>query len=197
MRCVTHFTRVNPESVRWARERSARLVVEVNARTREGIREAVAMSIREGLPPRRSAKIIRDMVGLTGRDARAVAALREKMVRRGAAPSSIDRQTTSYANRLLKRRSLSIARTETMAAASQGQAELWRQAEEAGLLSGDENVVWIVTPDDRLCDTCAPMDGQVVRRGETFTTGDGDSVDAPPAHPMCRCSWGLTTEAVT
>lgn len=196
MRCVTHFTRVNDESVRWARNRSATLVTEVNAATREGIREAVSMSIREGLPPRKTARLIRDMVGLTGRDVRAVANLRERMIARGISGVSLDRQSQSYANKLLRRRTENIVRTETMSAASQGQAELWRQAAEDGLLPSEVNRVWIVTPDDRLCEVCEPMDGQVVAAGEMFVTGDGDEVEMPPAHPSCRCSWGLTTEKV-
>lgn len=83
-----------------------------------------------------------------------------------------------------------IARTETMRAANQGQLEAWDQAEEQGLLTGDELKEWIVTPDDRLCPICEPLDGVQVGRDEPFDV-DGEQLDGPPAHPRCRCTTAL------
>jgi hypothetical protein len=78
-----------------------------------------------------------------------------------------------------------IAHTESMWAANEGQKELWAQAVEDGLLDGDEMQVWIVTPDDKLCPICEEQDGMTVPIGEEFPTG------GPPAHPNCRCTIGL------
>lgn len=83
-----------------------------------------------------------------------------------------------------------IARTETMRAANQGQLEAWDQAEEQGLLTGDEKKEWIVTPDDRLCPICEPLDGEQVDRDGTFNV-EGEEIDGPPAHPRCRCAMAL------
>lgn len=87
-----------------------------------------------------------------------------------------------------------IARTETMTASNQGQLEAWDQATDAGLLNGDEKKEWIVTPDDRLCPICEPLDGQQVEMSGVFKTELGD-VDAPPVHPRCRCTIGLVAGA--
>jgi SPP1 gp7 family putative phage head morphogenesis protein len=87
-----------------------------------------------------------------------------------------------------------IARTETMRASNEGQLEAWDQAKDAGLLTGTESKEWIVTPDDRLCPICEPMDGITVGLDENFDV-DGDQVDAPPAHPNCRCTIGLNLES--
>ncbi len=84
-----------------------------------------------------------------------------------------------------------IARTEVMRASNEGQLEAWDQATDAGLLTGNEQKEWIVTPDDRLCPICEPMDGVTVPLDDDFDV-DGDKVDAPPAHPNCRCTVGLT-----
>ena len=84
-----------------------------------------------------------------------------------------------------------IARTEVMRASNEGQLEAWDQATEAGLLTGTEMKEWIVTPDDRLCPICEPMDGKNVALDEDFDV-DGDQVDGPPAHPNCRCTLGLS-----
>ncbi len=87
-------------------------------------------------------------------------------------------------------RAETIARTETMLASNQGQKEAWSQATDEGLLTGDELQVWIVTPDDRLCEICEPMDGKTAPLNGEFETALG-RVDAPPAHPRCRCVVGL------
>lgn len=86
-----------------------------------------------------------------------------------------------------------IARTETMAAANAGQQEAWSQAVDSGLLTGDERQVWIVTPDDRLCAICEPMDGETAPLDGTFDV-DGDDLDGPPAHPNCRCTVALEVQ---
>lgn len=83
-----------------------------------------------------------------------------------------------------------VARTETMRAANEGQMQLWDQATEAGLLTGDEQKEWIVTPDDRLCPICEPLDGEKTGLDDTFKV-DGEEIDGPPAHPRCRCTIAL------
>ncbi len=83
-----------------------------------------------------------------------------------------------------------IARTESMMAANEGQAEAWDQAVEAGLLTGNEKKVWIVTDDDALCPICEGLADQVVPLDDNFESEDGE-FDVPPAHPRCRCTTGL------
>jgi hypothetical protein len=78
-----------------------------------------------------------------------------------------------------------IAHTEAMAAANEGQKQLWEQAAKDGYLTGKESMIWIVTPDDRLCDICEGLEDMVVPLGESFPEG------GPPAHPNCRCTIGL------
>ena len=80
-----------------------------------------------------------------------------------------------------------IAHTEAMTAANEGQRQLWNQALDDGLLDGDEQQVWIVTPDDKLCDDCEEMEDETAPLGEDF----GPDGDYPPMHPNCRCTVGL------
>jgi SPP1 gp7 family putative phage head morphogenesis protein len=84
-----------------------------------------------------------------------------------------------------------IARTETMRASNEGQLEAWEQATEDGLLAGNEQKEWIVTPDDKLCPVCEQMDGVIIPLDEDFDV-DGDMIEGPPAHPNCRCTLGLS-----
>jgi len=78
-----------------------------------------------------------------------------------------------------------IARTESMTATNEGQRDLWEQAVKDGYLNGDEQQVWITTPDDKLCDICEPLEGVTVGMDEDFPE------EGPPAHPNCRCTIGL------
>jgi len=99
-----------------------------------------------------------------------------------------------YYQRYLTYRAQTIARTESIRASCAGQQELWRQAQQQQLLDPERTRrKWIITPDDRLCEYCKAIralnpDG--VRLDEEFVTEDG-SVDQPPAHPRCRCAFGL------
>jgi hypothetical protein len=187
--CLPRFDRTNPQAVHAARQRAARLVTAVSSETRAGVRAAVEKAFREGLTSRQLASHLRSMIGLTERDARAVERLRAQLRARGASEVAVERQTARYSAKLLRERARTIARTEVIGAQSAGQDELWRQAEEKGLLTGEELREWLPNPD--ACQICAAMRGQRVRRGEMFTTGDGRQVPHPPAHPRCRCSWGL------
>lgn len=81
-----------------------------------------------------------------------------------------------------------IADTETMDAANSGQREAWDQAVDEGLLTGDEQRVWITTDDDALCDDCDSMDGETADMDGEYSNGAGDG---PPLHPLCRCTEGI------
>lgn len=83
-----------------------------------------------------------------------------------------------------------IAQTETMAASNGGVQEAWSQAVDAGLLTGNEERVWIVTPDETLCPICEALDGQTAPIDGEFES-DGETYDGAPAHPRCRCTEGL------
>jgi hypothetical protein len=98
-----------------------------------------------------------------------------------------------YEERFLQYRARMIARTETLRASNAGQNELWRQAEEQGLL--DQRTVrrrWILSI-VRTCQNCestARQNEDGVPLGQPFATPFGH-VDYPPIHPHCRCTVGL------
>jgi HK97 family phage portal protein len=69
------------------------------------------------------------------------------------------------------RRSILIARTETISASAQGAIEGYKEAEV-------QEVEWLSALDDRLCDDCDALNGEV---------WPIDDAIIPPAHPDCRC----------
>lgn len=189
------FDAANPFAVAEARDHAARLVVEVTRETREAIRAVVARAFEEGIPPREAAQLIRPLVGLTTRQAQAVASLRADLIARGASRTAALREAQAYAGALLKRRALTIARTETIAASSRGQLAAWDDAARRGLIGARSRKVWITTPDDRLCPRCRPLDGKQAALDGTFVDRLGTAVKAPPLHPNCRCAIGLVSVA--
>lgn len=200
-----HFDTTFPAAEQWARDHAAELIAGVSDETRSAVRVIIERSFSEGWPEGKAARMIRSLIGLTERQAEAVASLRETMLsspgkkiwagnvairipEEGASDELIATRMEQYSARLLNQRARMIARTETMSAANEGQRMLWEQALEDGLLEGDELREWIVTPDDRLCPDCEELDGATAELDGEFAPG----VDGPPLHPDCRCAQGLS-----
>lgn len=184
------FDEANQRAVTWAERNAADLVVAHADVQRLAIREAVLAGFEQGLPPRALALDLRRLVGHTARDARAVIKRRVDLQVAGLTPDRVTSEVDRFAQRLLRRRSENIARTETIKASVQGQLEGWKQNRDARLLSRELVKEWIVTPDDRLCPICAPLDEVQVDVDGMFDTSIG-RVSGPPAHPSCRCALGL------
>ena len=188
------FDLLNPRSVEFIRQYRFNLIRQISAETQEGIRRVILRAFEEGLHPRQSGRYIRDLVGLTQRQALAVDNRRRSLIARGVPQGRAMDQSMAYARKLHRRRAETIARTETMRAANAGQQLLWEQAVDEGLINPARTLrEWIVTPDDRLCDFCEPMDGQRVGMDEDFQSELGP-VHEPPLHPSCRCAVSLYFE---
>lgn len=185
------FDRRSSSIEAFARERSSDLIREITDASRNAVREIIGDVLSQSRGFEAGARAIQDAVGLTTNQAQATLRFRNSLMDQGMPDAIVDRRTDSYRDRQLRRRSETIARTETIRASNQGQLETWNQAADAGLIDkGTAVKVWIVTPDDRLCDICEPMDGVAVGLDEPFKTDEGD-VDAPPLHPNCRCATTL------
>jgi hypothetical protein len=78
-----------------------------------------------------------------------------------------------------------------MLAAGEGQRQGWDQAVENGLLTGDEERVWIVTGDEKVCPICEGLEDGRAKLGEPYVGDDGEEYDGPPAHVQCRCTEGI------
>lgn len=192
------FDAANPFAVAWADRAAARLVTQVSEETRQAIRLMIRESIADGISWVRTARRIRETIGLTDRLAEAVINYSRRLAEAGRAEAQIDRMTQRYFHKLLTYRSEMIARTEIITASNAGQQALWRQARDRGLIQDAHTArIWIVTPDDRLCAAiCEPMADQRAGPGldVPFTTGEGEEVDQPPAHPNCRCAMALDVD---
>jgi hypothetical protein len=186
----------NPFAARWAREHAANLVREINDETRDAIRSVIRRAFERGWPPEVAARRIRGLIGLTIRQAEALLRAFEDRQAEGWSDERLRAWMGRETRKRINRRARTIARTETIQAASRGQLGIWQDAAAAGLLEPSRTErEWIVTPDDRLCETiCLPMAGQRVRLDRPFVTPEGSEIMTPPAHVLCRCAVGIATK---
>ena len=204
------FDMTNPEAVRFLEEYRLDLLspvavtrggqnVGMTAVTISGITEIIRGGFEEGLAPREMARQIRDNIGLNRRQARTWLNHRAMLVEEGFTGKKLRDKMDRFYDRLLRQRALTIARTETIRASNAGQAAIWEQARQQGLLDPQETrKIWIVTPDDRLCKICKPIpaaNSEGRRLNEPFISPvQGALIMHPPAHPNCRCAQGLRFE---
>jgi len=187
------FNNNTNRAINWVKDRGAKLVVQVSDETKSAIRTEIDKALKEGLGADKTAKNIINLIGLTGRQAGAVTNYRKSLEEIGASDKKIERETKKYSKRLLEYRAENIARTELMTAANQGHLEMLQQGVEQNIIPANVYKVWIVTPDDRLCQYCKPVDGQKQSLDGQFITELGN-MDRPPAHPSCRCVMGVEFE---
>lgn len=185
------FDLLNQRSVDFIRQYRFDLIREISDQSREGVQRVVQRAFEEGMHPYKAARYIRDIVGLTESQALSVDNYRRRQIAQGVPEGTALERAKRYADRVHRRRAETIARTETIRAASAGQSLLWQEAVEEGLIQPSRTWrVWIVTPDDRLCPICEQMDGQRVRMNESFQSAIGP-IYTTPLHPNCRCSVAL------
>lgn len=187
------FKAVNEESVRWAAQHSADLVVEITNDQRNTLRALVDRSIVSGEPPAKLAKNIRQVVGLHSKWATAVQSYEQRLLRGGMTPDKARAAANRYADQLLRKRATNIARTETLRAQNEGQRALWKQLGSQGFLDPDlVRRKWLITGDEKLCPYCSTMVGEkaYAQIEGSFSTPKGP-IYAPPMHPQCRCGQAL------
>lgn len=186
---VISFTLDNPYSAPWVATHGAELVVGVGDLTRQAIRTVVANGFEQHLTVDQMTRQIRGWVGLLPRQ---VAAADRYAATLGTGPKA-DRALARYVSQLRQERARNIARTETINAHAQGTMAAWRNAADHGLIRPGAQKEWIAaTASDRTCPVCRVMDGQKVPLSASFAVPGGGRVDAPTAHPSCRCALALT-----
>ena len=178
------FNGKSREAQRWAKKYAGERITNLNAETKIAVRKMIADSIREGVPPRESAKLIREMVGLNRPQG---IALRRYV--RGLSPNlstaAKAKAGIRLKNTMIRRRAITIARTEVIDSLSAGVEQAWTQAQGKGLLGKNAKKEWITTPFGA-CNICRALNGQSVALHDNFESVLGP-LARPTAHPNCRC----------
>lgn len=209
------FNLMNPETVSFLESYTFPLIQQLSSNTKDALRDVLVDSFQTGGHPLEQARRIKNFIGLTSNQSKAVLnyerslsnsdtlsqSLRRSLrdgrfdpsvrrairTNRGLSADQIDKMTTRYRERYLKYRAETIARTESLRASNKGQRALWKQAQSQNLLGSNVKRRLIVSGDASTCEICASMDGEVVGLDEPFSDGSMD----PPLHVDCRCGVGL------
>jgi SPP1 gp7 family putative phage head morphogenesis protein len=145
--------------------------------------------VDEPVSAQKFATYIRPVVGLTGKDTKAMLKFRDRLIAEGLSPDKVDIQVKKYAEFLHKTRSIKIARTEISYSYNYGEFDAVGKARDEGYINGETVKVWITADDERTCPLCGAMDGEIIGYDEQFDGIDGP-IDCPPLHPNCRCTLG-------
>lgn len=176
---------LNPASLRWVELEAGGLIQGLTDEELHQVQAILFRSFQGEYDVWRTAQLIQNIVGLDARRAQALANYADSLSDED--DEVYGKRVGEYGDRLLADRAETIARTETIAAANEGQQALWDGAVQDGIMDPQEvQKKWIVTPDDKLCDSCAAVgDNDLVDVSDQFDGGDFDDVDHPPLHPRC------------
>lgn len=173
------FDPLGERAIAYIKQQGAQLVVDLSNSSKAGIQQVLQDGIINQRTLREQARTIRQLIGLTDAQAKAVLnfraqletrqllgftppderrlnAIEQAMVRRHMKEGhfnqqQIDSMVETYYQRLLNLRAMDVARTEALNAVNSGQLELWYQGHDQGLFNDDvDRKFWIVTHDDRL-----------------------------------------------
>lgn len=179
---------VNPYAIEWVESHSLELIRSgLTPGQRDVVRSVIEDGFSRGLRAGELYEDIRDNIGLTNRDYKAVQRRRLLHEETGLPPEEVDRLTEKYRQEKLSARANLIARTETIQAQAAGRQQAWQIAQESGQLP-DVRRQWISAPaspnPDRPCEICTDLDGKQAKIGEPYESIEGP-IDGPTAHPGC------------
>jgi hypothetical protein len=206
------FDRLDAQTVRFVNDYETGLIRQLADDTRAAVR----LILGQPGSTANKGRALREVIGLTERQAAAVQSFRaalergdarnalgrelrdrrhdRSVARIGEKPLSaeqIDRMVKRYRERYIKHRAESIAKTESVRAANAGNREAWRQAAAAGIVAGTlVRGFWLVKDDEALCGRCEPipdLNPDGRRLGELFDTPFDGQVQSGPLHTRCRC----------
>jgi hypothetical protein len=225
LKVAVRFDPMNPRATEYARAYAYDLITNISRQTQGAIREVIGAQSISGDNPRTTARQIKQVIGLTPQQAKALANYRKALVngkwgqaasysiggnaersinataRIGEAmdPAKVDKLVEGYRQRLLRMRSETIARTESMRAVSNGAAEAWRQvARGSNVAPGAFRRYWVSTDDGRTRDSHRDMpsiNAGGVGIDEPFKLPGGGTImhphdpEAPGGETInCRCA---------
>lgn len=189
------FDLINPYAVNYSSRKLPQIVEHYKDDAKRIIRDIITEAVSGKYTPQSAAKEIKDHIGLTDRYSKAVINYRADLIGEGITGERLDAKVERYAEKLLKSRAKTIARTEIIQAQVSGQRALWNEAANQGVF--DRNAtkrIWKTHTDERTCELCLVMDGESIPFNGIYTHPElgnadvfGEVLNGPPLHPNCRC----------
>lgn len=172
--------------IEWAQFNAGELVSGAGRAQKEAIREVITAGIRTNQTVPQIARELRTVIGVSPRDARALRKMRDALIREGATNTVVAKRVKRRADIMVKRRAITIARTELSAAVTQGQLAEWGIAASEGRLEPTMHRKWIARDPCKVCRALARH--RAVPLSQPFVDINGRALYGPPAHPRCKCS---------
>lgn len=182
------FDPLEAEVQKWIRTNGARQVTQISGGSQRAIQSIIGEMIANGESASQAARQIREVIGLTQPQQRALASQRAAMLAEGATKDVIRRTLATRAKQMLNERAFAIARNESFIAVAQGRQMYWDQLVARGILDPATLRKWITAEDEFVCPICRPMHNQIRGLNESFAKGTGGTTKTAPAHVTCRCS---------
>lgn len=182
---IFSFNALGDRMVQNVQRYSMNTVQNISNVTAQGLRTALVEHVKRYNNPNKAAKDIRQLIGLTDPQMKAVLNFRQQLETRQTlgflnpnerrlnaveqamvsrhmregnfSQANIDAMVQRYYESLVNKRAKDIARTESQRAVHKGQQEMWFQGLEQGIFDDTDRKFWIVTPDDRLRPTHAAI----------------------------------------
>lgn len=171
----------------WTDSQGAKLIVDLTEAQIGSIHALLQDQIALGVTsPNILAQRIKPMVGLTEREAMAVARSIASLTEAGLTASVINDRSADYAKFLHKNRAARIARTELSNGYNFGHLDSLKQASNEGWLPGVPEKDWIAGGANPCEDCLANEAAGFIALDAVFPSGD----QHPTAHPQCECSLG-------
>lgn len=176
---------------------TAKLVTEVTATTKQGLRVVVDAAFKAGLNPKDAARQVKPLIGLHSRQSTALWNRMARLRASGLSEARIDKEQAKLGRKMLKARSELIARTELCDVREEAKHRTWLQAINSGEIPAGAMKEWVAAPGERTCDVCGTiLNGQRVPVMGYFVVGTR-VLSRSPAHPGCRCPIRLVRERDT
>ena len=178
---------INPYSIQWIKDRGLELVTQsITAQQKQVVTDTIFNAMEIGARPTDALATIKANIGLTARDAKAVARRHLLHLEQGMSPGQAEALANKYSEKLLTNRANMIARTETIAAQAQGRKAAWQVAQDSGNLPSVQRR-WMAPPaspnPNRPCDICLELDGSTALINEPYDSAYIGYIDGPTAHP--------------
>jgi hypothetical protein len=191
------YTRGTVETQQWVEQYVGTTVRDMTQTSMLTVQWVLRGGTQDGLASRTIARNVRQVLGLTPRQQRALETLRQRLAAQGIPANEIQRHVRDATTRGLAQRAKMLAEYQALTLAHQGAHEATVQAVARGVMAPEQvRRRWVITAG--ACVTiCVPIRGMNPPGGvglyEAFETPAGPLM-YPPAHPACRC--GIVTTVV-
>ena len=185
------FDAESKDARKWAEKFSADRVRKVSQDTHKAIRKIIVDSIRQKVPPRDSALLIREVVGMTNPQRAAMLHYADNLSP-SLSPGAMEKALQRFRKKMIRRRAITIARTEVIDSLSAGMEQSWVQAKEKNLLGKNAKKKWLATSFGA-CAICRALAmEEAIPFGDDFAAllapQSLKPIKRPTAHPNCRCA---------